>query len=303
MSCLYGVDLGHAVNFFFGSLGLHGDLNEEPFEGEFVRHKEHSVAVRSRTDLRHEVLLSSRARIRNVLVPHKSSSSMLKNFIRTAAFRDIITHPCLFFKSGRWKFNWLASLREMAQERDVIEIAFFTKHQGWYFKIGDITDRRTGNRPSVLHICECGKCCQNPRAWELTHNLWTFMVWRSFAAIYHLRGVLGRAPITKNNTLWKTFFNLQYSKCFLPESQAPLMDQKLVDTLTKINFALPIPRRPFFRFVVPEVAQWKALTVPDIQKLLAERRLPKSGTKKELLEKLNRFELEKLARAFKSASG
>lgn len=105
-----------------------------------IRHKEHSVAVRSRTDLRHEVLLSSRARIRNVLVPHKSSSSMLKNFIRTAAFRDIITHPCLFFKSGRWKFNWLASLREMAQERDVIEIAFFTKHQGWYFKIGDITD-------------------------------------------------------------------------------------------------------------------------------------------------------------------
>jgi hypothetical protein len=90
MSCLYGVDLGHAVNFFFGNLGLHGDLNEEPFEGEFVRHKEHSVAVRSRTDLRHEVLLSSRARTRDVLVPHKSSSSMLKNFIRTAAFRGLV---------------------------------------------------------------------------------------------------------------------------------------------------------------------------------------------------------------------
>jgi len=140
MSCLYGVDLGHAVNFFRKFRLALGDLNEEPFEGEFIRHKEHSVAVRSRTDLRQEVLLSFRARIRNVLVPRKNSSSMLKNFIRTSAFRDIIIHPCLFFKSGRWKFNCLASLREMAQERDVLEIAFFTKHQGWYFKIGDAAD-------------------------------------------------------------------------------------------------------------------------------------------------------------------
>jgi len=228
---------------------------------------------------------------------------MLKNFIRTSAFRDIIIHPCLFFKSGRWKFNCLASLREMAQERDVLEIAFFTKHQGWYFKIGDAADRRTGNRPCVIHICECGRCSTNPRAFELTHNLWTFMVWRSFAAIYHLRGVLAKAPIIRNGSLWKKFFNLQYAKSFLPDSQAPQIDQKLVDTLSKIDFALPIPHRPFFRFVVPEVAQWKALTIPDIHKLLTERKLPKSGNKKELLEKLNRFELDKLAHNLKTANG
>jgi len=129
------------------------------------------------------------------------------------------------------------------------------------------------------------------------------MVWRSFAAIYHLRGVLAKAPIIRNGSLWKKFFNLQYAKSFLPDSQAPQIDQKLVDTLSKIDFALPIPHRPFFRFVVPEVAQWKALTIPDIHKLLTERKLPKSGNKKELLEKLNRFELDKLAHNLKTANG
>jgi len=182
---------------------------------------------------------------------------------------------------------------------------------------------RTGNRPCVIHICECGRCSTNPRAFELTHNLWTFMVWRSFAAIYHLRGVLAKAPIIRNGSLWKKFFNLQYAKSFLPDSQgtrlrpvgsmtidesyamsiAPQIDQKLVDTLSKIDFALPIPHRPFFRFVVPEVAQWKALTIPDIHKLLTERKLPKSGNKKELLERLNRFELDKLAHNLKTANG
>jgi len=164
---------------------------------------------------------------------------------------------------------------------------------------------RTGNRPCVIHICECGRCSTNPRAFvdELTHNLWTFMVWRSFAAIYLLRGVLAKAPIIRNGSLWKKFFNLQYAKSFLPDSQAPQIDQKLVDTLSKIDFALPIPHRPFFRFVVPEVAQWKALTIPDIHKLLTERKLPKSGNKKELLERLNRFELDKLAHNLKTANG
>jgi len=36
-SCLYGVDLGHAVNFFRKFRLAIGDLNEEPFEGEFIR--------------------------------------------------------------------------------------------------------------------------------------------------------------------------------------------------------------------------------------------------------------------------
>ena len=130
---------------------------------------------------------------------------------------------------------------------------------------------RTGNRPCVIHICECGRCSTNPRAFELTHNLWTFMVWRSFAAVYHLRGVLAKAPIIRNGSLWKKFFNLQYAKSFLPDSQgtrlrpvgsmtidesyamsiAPQIDQKLVDTVEQNWFCSANSASTFLQICCP----------------------------------------------------
>jgi len=51
LSSLYGVDVGHLVQFVRQFKMSLGPLIEEGFEGEFNRHKGHSAAVRSRTDL------------------------------------------------------------------------------------------------------------------------------------------------------------------------------------------------------------------------------------------------------------
>jgi len=51
-------------------------------------------------------------------------------------------HPCLAFLTGRWKFNLLRNLREIATEKSCLPYVFFTGHQGWYFKVGATVDRK-----------------------------------------------------------------------------------------------------------------------------------------------------------------